>query len=181
MSEQPILETLSPDDCLDLLATVSVGRVGVTIDALPAVLPVNFVLQGGTVVFRTVPGTKLDAATAGMVVAFEADQHGNANRPDGWSVLVRGVAREITEPGALERARALSLHSWAFDGQAHRYIGSQQRSSPAGVSPLSPQPHPRSATPAPSHEWVPHMPAPETGGTLRNGMRPSMMLSARSR
>lgn len=73
MSDRPTFEVLSPNDCLNLLATVSVGRVGVTIDALPVVLPVNFSLLDRAVVFRTVPGTKLDAATAGMGVVFEAD------------------------------------------------------------------------------------------------------------
>lgn len=110
------------DACLDLLATVSVGRIGVTIDALPVVLPVNFVLQNGAVVFRTVPGTKLDAATAGMVVAFEADRYGDEGHRDGWSVLLRGVAQEINERADLESARSLPLESWAFDGQADRYI-----------------------------------------------------------
>ena len=38
------LEVLSREECLSLMATVSVGRLGVSIDALPAILPVNFVL-----------------------------------------------------------------------------------------------------------------------------------------
>ena len=44
---------VAPEECLRLLATVPVGRVGVTIDALPAVLPVNFVMTGGAVVFAS--------------------------------------------------------------------------------------------------------------------------------
>ena len=99
-----------------------VGRVGVTIDALPAVLPVNFVVSDGGVVFRTVPGTKLDAATAGAVVAFEADAYGTGSDPGGWSVLVRGVARELTDESELARARDLPLESWAWDGGADRFV-----------------------------------------------------------
>jgi len=116
------VEELEPAECLRLLATVPVGRVGVTIDALPAVLPVNFVVSDGAVVFRTVPGTKLDAATAGAVVAFEADSYGTPDQPGGWSVLVRGVARELTDPGDVEAARVLPLDSWAWDGAADRYV-----------------------------------------------------------
>jgi nitroimidazol reductase NimA-like FMN-containing flavoprotein (pyridoxamine 5'-phosphate oxidase superfamily) len=118
----PGIWKLSPTRCLDLLGTVSVGRVGVTIDALPAVLPVNFVVSDGSVVFRTVPGTKLDAATSGAVVAFEADAYGTSEDPRGWSVLIRGVARELTDPAELAVARALPLESWAFDGQADRFV-----------------------------------------------------------
>jgi uncharacterized protein len=116
------IEELSVVECMQLLATVPVGRVGITIDALPAVLPVNFVIHKGAVVFRTVPGTKLDAATAGTVVAFEADGYGLASHPQGWSVLVRGVAREVTDPGELDAARRLPLDSWAWDGGADRFV-----------------------------------------------------------
>ncbi len=118
----PAIDELARDECLRLLASTPVGRVGVTIDALPAVLPVNFVVSDGAVVFRTVPGTKLDAATAGAVVAFEADGYGTDADPHGWSVLVRGVAREITEPDELAAARALPLESWAWDGGADRFV-----------------------------------------------------------
>jgi uncharacterized protein len=116
------LQELEPEECLRLLATVPVGRVGVTIDALPAVLPVNFLVTGGAVVFATVPGTKLDAATAGAVVAFEADSYGTADSPGGWSVLVRGIAREVTDAAEIESARALPFDSWAWDGAADRYV-----------------------------------------------------------
>jgi nitroimidazol reductase NimA-like FMN-containing flavoprotein (pyridoxamine 5'-phosphate oxidase superfamily) len=116
------MQELEPEECLRLLATVPVGRVGVTIDALPAVLPVNFVVTSGAVVFATVPGTKLDAATAGAVVAFEADSYGTAEAPGGWSVLVRGIAREVTDPAEIEIAHALPFNSWAWDGGADRYV-----------------------------------------------------------
>jgi nitroimidazol reductase NimA-like FMN-containing flavoprotein (pyridoxamine 5'-phosphate oxidase superfamily) len=116
------IEELAPAECLRLLASVPVGRVGVTIDALPAVLPVNFVVSDGAVVFRTVPGTKLDAATAGAVVAFEADGYGPETSTGDWSVLVRGVARELTGPDELATANALPLESWAWDGGADRFV-----------------------------------------------------------
>jgi nitroimidazol reductase NimA-like FMN-containing flavoprotein (pyridoxamine 5'-phosphate oxidase superfamily) len=113
---------LGSDECLELLASVPVGRVGVTIDALPAVLPVNFVVWQGAIVFRTVPGTKLDAAAAGEVVAFEADAWASPDRPEAWSVLVRGVAREVTDPAELAVLLELPLDSWAWDGAAGRFV-----------------------------------------------------------
>jgi nitroimidazol reductase NimA-like FMN-containing flavoprotein (pyridoxamine 5'-phosphate oxidase superfamily) len=76
------LETLDRGECLRLMATVPVGRIGVSIGALPAILPVNLALVGASIVIRTVPGTKLDAATRRPVVAFEVDSYA----PDGRGV-----------------------------------------------------------------------------------------------
>jgi nitroimidazol reductase NimA-like FMN-containing flavoprotein (pyridoxamine 5'-phosphate oxidase superfamily) len=115
MSEYDRLEELSETDCLTLLRTVPVGRVAVSVDALPVILPVNFVLDGTEVLFRTVPGTKLQAAVARVVVAFEADDYDTASG-EGWSVLVRGVADEITDPGRKSEANRLVPRSWAFGG-----------------------------------------------------------------
>jgi uncharacterized protein len=106
------LEVLSREECLRLVAGAHVGRVAVTVDALPAVFPVNFVLDDEAIVFRTAAGTKLDAATANAVIAFEVDS-ADPLYHTGWSVLVQGVASEIVEPGELERAWALPLRAWA--------------------------------------------------------------------
>lgn len=88
------LEVLSREQSLALLGRVAVGRIGLSMNALPVVLPVNFVLDGDRLLICTAAGSKLDAALAGAVVAFEADdvdlEHGVA-----WSVLVRGSCREV--------------------------------------------------------------------------------------
>jgi nitroimidazol reductase NimA-like FMN-containing flavoprotein (pyridoxamine 5'-phosphate oxidase superfamily) len=110
-------EELDQAECLALLATVSVGRVGISCHALPAILPVNFILSGDDILFRTVPGTKLHAARTGAVVAFEADQLGSATT-DGWSVLVRGIAEEVTHPIQRAELERLIPDSWEFDGNA---------------------------------------------------------------
>jgi nitroimidazol reductase NimA-like FMN-containing flavoprotein (pyridoxamine 5'-phosphate oxidase superfamily) len=116
------LEVLSRKECLTLLATRQVGRLGVSIEALPAILPVNFRLLEGRIIVRTVPGTKLDAAVAQAVVAFEVDDY-DPEGSWGWSVLVRGAGNEITKPDELEAVKALPLRSWAFDeGTASRFL-----------------------------------------------------------
>ena len=56
------LEVLDRDECLRLLAFATIGRVGFTSGALPAVLPVNFHLDGERILVRTGRGSKLDAA-----------------------------------------------------------------------------------------------------------------------
>ena len=101
-----MVDVLSREECLTLLATVPIGRVGVTINALPAVLPVNFAVLDGDIVFRTVDGTKFHAAAAGNVVAFEVDSY-HPEGMSGWSVVVPGVSLVVTDPSELDRVRRL--------------------------------------------------------------------------
>ena len=121
MPGAPIVQQLSRSECLELLSTVPIGRVGVSIGALPAVLPVNFCLTDDAVIFRSTSGAKLSAAVASTVVAFEADHYDGVGRI-GWSVLVQGRATEITDPDALTQASELPLESWALDGAADHVI-----------------------------------------------------------
>ena len=103
---------LGRPECFELLSLVSVGRIGVSIDALPVILPVHFTLFGESVLFRTILGTKLDAATIGAVVAFEAE----GDEPvDGtsWSVLLQGVASAVSSDDGHARAKSIPIGPWA--------------------------------------------------------------------
>ncbi|MFF3886001.1 pyridoxamine 5'-phosphate oxidase family protein [Streptomyces sp. NPDC001914] len=100
-------------ECLALLATVPVGRIVYTRQALPAVLPVNFCLEpDGAVVVRTSASSELASAIDGAVVAFEADEV-DARAHSGWSVVALGPATLVTDP--VEHARLLRTgpRSWA--------------------------------------------------------------------
>ncbi|MGW2747410.1 pyridoxamine 5'-phosphate oxidase family protein [Streptomyces sp. NPDC001450] len=109
---------LDRDEALRLLGTVSMGRIVFTRQALPTARPVNHVLDGGDIVIRTHEGSALTSQARpaddnGVVVAYEAD----AIDPDtrlGWSVVVTGYARLVTDPGELVRIRAL-LEPWAAE------------------------------------------------------------------
>src|SRR4051812_6943273 len=90
------LEVLDREECMRLLSTVHLGRVAITSGALQVILPVNFRVLDDRIVFRTGCGTKLDAATRGAVVAFEVDTMESLDHR-GWSVVVTGVARQITD------------------------------------------------------------------------------------
>jgi uncharacterized protein len=114
------LDTLSVDECLELLATHHFGRVALEDDSGPLVLPVNYVLDRGSVVFRTDEGTKLDAAVRRERISFEVD-HIDHDAGTGWSVLVRGRAEEIADPDELEHVRRLPLDSFA-GGERHRFV-----------------------------------------------------------
>ena len=109
----------SRQECLALLATVPIARVGVTMNALPVVLPVNFVVLDGDIVFRTVDGTKFHAAAAGTVVAFDVDSY-DPEGTSGWSVVIQGASPVVTDPSELDRVRRLIVDPWAVDGSADR-------------------------------------------------------------
>jgi len=111
------LEVLDRDECLRLLAGARLGRVGITSGALPVILPVNFRVVGNEILFRTAHGTKLEAATRGAVVAFEADAMDPIDHT-GWSVMVTGVARQVTDPDELVALQADRVARWAPRGDA---------------------------------------------------------------
>lgn len=115
------LEMLSHQECLGLLARASVGRIGVSMSALPAILPVNFAMLGDDIVFRTGTGMKLAAAVTNTIVAFEVDEFDHVHHT-GWSVLVVGTASEIMAAADLAAARELGLDPWALGVEHTRFI-----------------------------------------------------------
>ena len=102
------LELLSEAQCRWLLAGAEVGRVGITVGALPAIFPVNYRLIDGAIVYWTAPGSKMSAAVAGAVVAFEVDDYQLTDRT-GWSVLAVGRAEVVTDPDMTARVIAAHL------------------------------------------------------------------------
>jgi nitroimidazol reductase NimA-like FMN-containing flavoprotein (pyridoxamine 5'-phosphate oxidase superfamily) len=118
-----LLEVLDRDACLQLLGSVAVGRIGLSINALPVVLPVNFAFDGpqGRIIVRTTEGGKLRAALSGAIVAFEADQIDPMSHA-GWSVLVRGSAHVVNEPDELERVGRMPLRPWATEDSGDYWV-----------------------------------------------------------
>jgi len=111
------LELLDEDTARELLRMGEVGRVGITIGALPAIFPVNYRVIGGAIVFRTSPGSKMSAAAAGAVVAFEVDDYQVSDRR-GWSVLAVGPAEVVHDLGVTGQVVDAGLEPWA--GGDHR-------------------------------------------------------------
>ena len=106
------LSELPLEQCLDLLGSRTVGRVAYTERAMPAVLPVNYGLDGHRIVFRTKAASSLARQMDNTVVAFEVDDFDEDVRV-GWSVLVTGVAKLVREPSeALRLERAWPI-PWA--------------------------------------------------------------------
>ncbi|MEX0869646.1 MAG: pyridoxamine 5'-phosphate oxidase family protein [Nitriliruptoraceae bacterium] len=110
------LEVLSLAQCLTLLRSRPVGRLAYIDAGEPTVVTVNFLVDGSSVVMRSLSGAKLDIAVVGEPVAFQLDDHDPVRRT-GWSVLVRGVAMLVDDVEAIERY-AQELDSWAVHDPA---------------------------------------------------------------
>ena len=102
------LETLTFDTCLRLLASVPVGRVGFVADGEVQILPVNHLVDGQDVVFRTAHGAKLSVAEGCGPITFEADAY-DERAHSGWSVVVTGRAEQVDSDAEIERLRGRGL------------------------------------------------------------------------
>ncbi|HZT66594.1 MAG TPA: pyridoxamine 5'-phosphate oxidase family protein [Acidimicrobiales bacterium] len=111
------LEVLTTQQCLARLAGARLGRVGVTMGALPAIFPVNYVLRDGALYFRTGEGSKLTAALNSAVVAFEIDEADGIEH-SGWSVLVVGRS-ELVDSHELESLGPLRVAPWPGGERTH--------------------------------------------------------------
>lgn len=97
--------------CWALLRSQEVGRLAVSIADRPEIFPINFVVDHGTLVFRTAEGTKLAGAVKGEAVAFEADGY-EPTTGEAWSVVVKGHAEEIARAHDLLDTVDLPLFPW---------------------------------------------------------------------
>ncbi|MEV1199515.1 pyridoxamine 5'-phosphate oxidase family protein [Microbispora rosea] len=98
----PVLHALEPRECLRLVAPGGVGRVAFTGPTGPVVLPVNYTIHRGNVVFRTRLGGSIGEGaleSATTMIGFEVDHIDEARR-EGWSVLIQGPACPVA-PGEL--------------------------------------------------------------------------------
>jgi nitroimidazol reductase NimA-like FMN-containing flavoprotein (pyridoxamine 5'-phosphate oxidase superfamily) len=106
------LRTLSPDECFELLEPGGVGRVGFAAADGIMMLPVNFAVARKTIVFRTAPDTLLAVYADGRV-SFQADHLDEAIH-EGWSVLVHGHARKVTDEREVKQLEdGTRLAPWA--------------------------------------------------------------------
>ncbi len=113
-------DELAPSECWRLLRTTDVGRLGVAIANRPDIFPVNYAVDGDSVVINTAPGTKLAAAVLGTAVAFEVDVLDPVTRT-GWSVVLKGHATEVDSMDELLAAQALDIETWT-DTDKRRYL-----------------------------------------------------------
>lgn len=113
------LEVLNESTCWQLLRTTVVGRLAIHDDEGGIdIYPVNYVVDHGSVVFRTAAGTKLAEVDRLPQVAFEAD---NSDLADGvaWSVLLKGTAEMIEGHSELLASFELDVHPWHLSSKPY--------------------------------------------------------------
>jgi nitroimidazol reductase NimA-like FMN-containing flavoprotein (pyridoxamine 5'-phosphate oxidase superfamily) len=102
---------LDEDACWELLEDADVGRLALVVVGEPEIFPVNFAVDGRTLLLRTAEGTKL----AGMVmhdrVAFEVDGY-DAAGGEAWSVVLKGVAHRLERFDDIYAAEDVPLFPW---------------------------------------------------------------------
>jgi nitroimidazol reductase NimA-like FMN-containing flavoprotein (pyridoxamine 5'-phosphate oxidase superfamily) len=113
----PVLEDLDEAECLRLITPGGIGRIAYSGRYGPTVLPVNYRLHGGTIVFRTAQDSPTDEdlrtgiAHAEYKVAFEIDDIDLAAR-EGWSVLVQGPVHHVESDSERADVLAAGLETW---------------------------------------------------------------------
>lgn len=104
---------LGTAEAMQLLTDISYGRVVFTLKTLPAIRPVNHLVDDGRIIIRTRLTSGISGAVRsnqGVVVAYEADSIDPQARA-GWSVVVTGRAHTVTDPDQVLRYEQL-LHPW---------------------------------------------------------------------
>lgn len=101
---------LSEEDCWELLRNHEFGRLAYVTDGLPVIVPINYVVDGDQLVFRTANGAKLQSILANSHVAFEVDKVDDTTET-GCSVVVRGEAVRLPADEEI-RLEQVGLRAW---------------------------------------------------------------------
>lgn len=102
------VEALSTEECWTLLGLEEVGRLAFRLVDEVHIVPINYVVDASTLLFRTTAGNKLLAAAMHADVAFEIDFFDDR---EAWSVVVRGRLHRVGEADQ-HRAEDLGLRTW---------------------------------------------------------------------
>ena len=124
------VEELSQSECWDLLRREVVGRLAVAVANIPDIFPINYIVDHGSIVFRSAPGTKLAAAVLGRGVALEIDGYDTIDTT-AWSVVVKGARPTHRKRDGLHRGRRPSPLPVAHGAQTrHRSYRTGDRYRP---------------------------------------------------
>ena len=104
---EPSVAEMQPNECWAAMRTVSLGRLAFAVDTEQEIFPLNYVIDQGTIVFRTSSSSRIGLCLDGRGVAFEADGFTNGMA---WSVVVKGRAKAITGLYDSLQAAELPVH-----------------------------------------------------------------------
>ncbi len=107
-TSDPVI-ALTDEQCWEHLRGQELGRLVTRVGNVLDIFPVNYVVDGDSVLFRTAQGSKLFELTVNDEVLFEVDDHTDT---DAWSVILRGHAYPLDRAADVERADGLGLRPW---------------------------------------------------------------------
>jgi nitroimidazol reductase NimA-like FMN-containing flavoprotein (pyridoxamine 5'-phosphate oxidase superfamily) len=120
-ARNPVLHTLSEAECRARIALGGVGRfLFVEAGRGPVAIPVNFRMHDGDIVFRTSADGSIASSVGESPVSFDVD-HLDETLSEGWSVLLSGTARVVSDEREQEQVAALGIASWA-GGERDTYV-----------------------------------------------------------
>ena len=114
------LEPMTEDECTERIMDAPIGRIGFVHDGMPMVVPVNFRWHEDTIVFRTQEGQKLSDSDS-RPVCFEIDSWNQSTRT-GWSVILQGIAEEVTSWAEKEQLEQIGLYPWTNEVFRRRWV-----------------------------------------------------------
>ena len=113
----PPVHELSHEECWSRLRTMVVGRLALAGEEHPEIFPVNYLVDRGTVMFRSDPGTKIAASLEKARVAFEVDGF-EPDTKEAWSVVVKGNLEPVLQTNDVVDAVTLPLFPWQYGHKA---------------------------------------------------------------
>jgi len=116
-SDEPVQE-LDRAECRELLKQGVLGRLATAVGGEVDIFPVNYYSDGDSILIRTAPGTKLLELTVHSAVAFETDGYTDE---EAWSVVARGLARQLEHQAEIDEADRAPLQPWV-PTLKYRYI-----------------------------------------------------------
>ncbi len=172
----PGTEAMTDDECWERLDSTSVGRLAIAIAGKPDIFPINFVVDGNCVVFRTAAGTKFAASALLHDVAFEIDGYEPQSRT-AWSVVVKGRAHEVERMDEVFAAEDLPLFPWAahakpsfvritpteVTGRRFHVVDEVAPDASVGWTPQTSEPGSDAVLPEPGQEYHPGAPQVRPG------------------
>lgn len=111
-------EMLTEVECWELLAAEPYGRLAVAPAGEPDIFPVNHLVAGGRILFRTAEGSKLVSVVVNTAVAFEVDGY-TPESDEAWSVVVTGRARLVESDDQAAALEELPLFPWNLAPKYH--------------------------------------------------------------
>ena len=123
-SPAPLLEALDEAECLRLISPGGIGRIAYSGRYGLTVLPVNYKLHDGAIMFRTSQSSptgedlRTGIAHAEFQVAFEIDHIDPASQ-EGWSVLIHGPAHHMDSEAERQAVLASRVEPWPGGPREH--------------------------------------------------------------